>query len=131
MKHIPGPWRVEKVPGGNWYIKAEIQHPNGKKVISNIFEIPVTPHVDHAELKNGKIIISLAYSGWYQFEVGPWNEKTWEANAKLMAAAPKLLQAAKCALADLQELRDGDVSFHDESQIKTIKELKEAINEAT
>ena len=129
--HIPGPWKLNKISGGNWTIEAELKHPKGKS-IAQIFEVPITPTIEYANLKDGEITIQLAYSAWYQFEIGDWNEKTWEANANLIAAAPNLYQAVLCALADLEGLRNEGFFDYDEGdpeppQIKTIEELQEAI----
>ena len=59
-----------------------------------------------------------------------WNE----ANARLIAAAPKLLDACKCAEADLfgmvSDYLDVDTETSDEPQAKTIRELQAAIAEA-
>lgn len=62
----------------------------------------------------------------------------WQANAKLIAAAPELLQAAKCALADLDGIMpnfdpDGEVDDGDELTSEshpgwqTIRELEAVI----
>jgi len=50
--------------------------------------------------------------------------------------APDLLQAARCALADLEGLRDEGVFYYDDGepkppQIETIEELQQAIAKAT
>ncbi len=56
----------------------------------------------------------------------------FDANARLIAAAPDLLQAAKCALADLEGLiADADIDpTGDEPAALTIRELKAAIAKA-
>ncbi|MCK5608946.1 hypothetical protein KAR91_44140 [Candidatus Pacearchaeota archaeon] len=56
-----------------------------------------------------------------------------KANANLIAAAPELLQACLCALADLEGLREEglfDDSFGKPPQIETIEELEDAIKKA-
>ena len=62
-----------------------------------------------------------------------------QANAHLIAAAPDLLQACLCALADLEGLREEGVFYWDDEndeeekppQIETIEELEKAIAKAT
>lgn len=54
-----------------------------------------------------------------------------DANAILIAAAPELLQALKCALADLEGSLD-DYEEHDwDAHVKSIKEARLAISKAT
>jgi len=56
-----------------------------------------------------------------------------EANAKLISAAPELLEACKCALADLEGLRAEGIFYEDEGkppQVETIEELQAAIKKA-
>lgn len=61
------------------------------------------------------------------------NVKERKANANLLAAAPDLLQCAKCALADLEgilpEFETGGDRLHPGWQ--TLKELKSVIHKAT
>lgn len=61
------------------------------------------------------------------------NFEEWTANARLIAAAPDLLQAARCALADLEGIMpDFEPSGDREHPAwKTIEELKAAISKAT
>ena len=57
-----------------------------------------------------------------------WNDAEDAANARLIAAAPDLLDACRCALADLEGLEfDSD----DCPAALTIKELHDAIRKAT
>ena len=54
-----------------------------------------------------------------------------DANARLIAAAPELLQALRCALADLEGSLD-DYEEHDwDAHVKSIKEARLAISKAT
>ena len=58
-------------------------------------------------------------------------EETMRENARLIAAAPELLQALKCALADLEGSLD-DYEEHDwDAHVKSIKEARLAISKAT
>ena len=122
MEHTPGPWKVREVPAGNWFIEAELKHNKGK-AISQIFEVPVLPQLYSATLKNGVITIELAYSSWYQFEMGDWNGEAWKANAYLMAAAPDLLVACKKMESFINNLPDG-------GDYELVEEARQAIEKA-
>jgi len=55
-----------------------------------------------------------------------------KANARLIAAAPDLLQAAKCALADLEGFAFDTVDLEsDEPVALTVRELRAALAKAT
>ncbi|MFA6134580.1 MAG: hypothetical protein WC869_11255 [Phycisphaerae bacterium] len=63
------------------------------------------------------------------------DDKTLQGDAALMAAGPKLLQAARCALADLEGLIfgmeiDPDDPDDDSPVAQTIRELRTVIGEA-
>ena len=57
--------------------------------------------------------------------------KTLEANGKLMAAAPELLEALRCALADLEGSLAGYGEHDWDAHVKSIKEARLAISKAT
>ena len=57
-----------------------------------------------------------------------WNDAEDAANARLIAAAPELLDACRCALADLEGL---ELDSDDCPAALTIKELRAAITKAT
>lgn len=54
-----------------------------------------------------------------------------DANAKLIAAAPELLQALRCALADLEGSLAGYGEHDWDAHVKSIKEARLAISKAT
>ena len=64
-KHTPGPWTARKAPGG-WPLQI----------------------VREAEATRGTDFKLIA-------ELGPWDRRTEKANARLIAAAPDLLEAAE------------------------------------
>ena len=78
-------------------------------------------------IMSGNIVIAL----FNRKDFPEWNE----ANAKLIAAAPELLEVCKCAEADLwglvSDYMDIDIETSNEPQAKTIRELKAAIAKAT
>ena len=53
-----------------------------------------------------------------------------EANAKLIAAAPILLEACETALVDTEMLLSGECDFSEDNLLATIDNLKQAINKA-
>jgi hypothetical protein len=103
MSHTPGPWA-----GG-----LQISSSNESKIIA------------HIQTKEKKL---QGYSNTNS--VNPCEAL---ANARLIAAAPELLQCAKCALADLEgilsEFETGGDRLHPGWQ--TLKELKAVIHKAT
>jgi hypothetical protein len=85
MNHTPGPWTAVETVGAGWEIKARVpQLPNVDR--------PVT--IYHA-LKADQYL--LAYAPWVQFPKD-YVEALFEANSRLIAAAPDLLAACKAAL---------------------------------
>ena len=77
--------------------------------------------------------------GWYlHFEREPDHEVLYmsksnvsEKQAKLIAAAPELLQALRCALADLEGSLAGYGEHDWDAHVKSIKEARLAISKAT
>lgn len=122
MKHTPGPWKVRKVPAGNWFIEAELKHNKGE-VMSQIFVVPKVPYLRSAALKKGIVTVEMAYSSWYQFEMSDWNEEAWEGNAHLMAAAPDLLVACEKMESFINNLPDG-------GDYELVEEAQQAIRKA-
>jgi len=57
--------------------------------------------------------------------------ETLEANARLIAASPDLLDACRCALADLEGLAEAECFSLGDPAHLTIKELRAAIIKAT
>lgn len=59
------------------------------------------------------------------------NDSETAANARLIAASPVLLDACRCALADLEGLAEAECFSLGDPAHQTIKELRAAIAEAT
>jgi len=119
-KHTPGPWKVtgarklfimplHQEIAYNWENSCdECNHCNVKKV---------------TDITVGSQIYT------------PRRLKEAQANAQLIAAAPELLQAARCALADLEGLQAEGVFYYDGEgekppQVETIEELQYIITKA-
>ena len=104
--HTPGPWKT------------------GGMLILTDRPSTVTP--DGRTIHNWRDIAEVRHFN------GPlWDSPEGNANARLIAAAPELLAAAKCALADLEGIMpefDPDGSEH--PGWKTTEELRAAINKA-
>lgn len=103
-KHTPGPWRMED----NWD-----NYPG--------------------ERKPGRYNIRSQDDGWNVArvweaeETGPFSKEQVEANARLIAAAPELLEACEWALSELAEPETSTADTLHE----TIERLKTAIKKAT
>lgn len=65
-------------------------------------------------------------------EMSDWMEECeMKANAKLIAAAPELLEACIIAKIDTEMLLDGSADFTNENLLATIENLEKAIKKAT
>jgi len=60
--------------------------------------------------------------------IGP---RTGKYTGELLSAAPELLNACRCALADLEGLAEADCFSTDDPAYLTIQELRAAITKAT
>jgi hypothetical protein len=108
-QHTPGPW---------WLVL-----PNRRKKATRF------NHNQTALVMAGPCHFSIADVG------GPSNIEeieTWRANARLISAAPDLLQAAKCALADLEGVMPEFEPSGDRAHPgwQTIEDLRAAIEKA-
>jgi hypothetical protein len=122
MKHTPGPWKAYPngtICGGK-YNTTQICETGWAFWSNRLHELlQSTPS---GEEYDGNVLDFLHK-----------NTETSTANAKLIAAAPDLLEACKCALADIQGLREL-FSFEDSDNSpswETIEELEKAITKAT
>ena len=94
-KHTPGPWEARKVTG--WGSDLVISSPNWPK--------PVATLVHHPDCYYSHVI----KDGWVTFKETPEGEarkseveQVFNANARLIAAAPELLEAVKDAIFSLE-----------------------------
>ena len=105
-KHTPGPWRLEKqVAGRDWTsIGAPVATVGGEALCESV-----------------EFIVGTVS------DFGPHGEQETEANARLIAAAPDLLEACEYAVEHAEGLRRGTPQ---ELSIYVVK-LSEAIDKAT
>jgi hypothetical protein len=95
--HTPGPWGI--APG----FESTSQYRNHWRVTAK------SPHV------NGKMQTVCELNG-------PWDEENYKANAKLIAAAPELLEAAE--LAEAAWTGNGDMSTAIDALLLAIAKAK-------
>lgn len=123
--HTKGPWEYRHVPAGEEGIYAKLKIKEGKEAVCRIFEVPQKPVLQTAGIHDGIIEIEVAYSAWFQFEVGDINKDQWKANATLIAAAPDLLEACR------EALRSIEADPHRYAPISLYNKLLMAITKAT
>lgn len=87
--------------------------------------MPQKPVLQTAAIHDGILEIEVAYSAWFQFEVGDINKDQWKDNATLIAAAPDLLEACREALRSIES------DPHKYAPISLHKKLVVAITKAT
>jgi len=97
MKHTPGPWRVARFKS------------------KTLFENPY--HIEHTKTKE-----ILAKMGENKLMY-----KNCEANARLIASAPELLEALKDATRELQYHAKDDTGFPRQTVLEIIKDAEKAI----
>lgn len=87
-KHTPGPWVARDVPGAGLEIHAPVHLVDMAELDEPIMTFQLTRPAGH------KLI---ACERWVQFEPKGWHEMQ-EANAKLIAAAPQMLEVVEKAI---------------------------------
>ncbi len=95
-KHTPGPWKHTGPQSTGHEIKGKVAT-IGEDFIT-FFQTPRIGDLVFQSNEKGEIWASLAYERWVQFPSDNWKEMQ-EANARLITAAPDLLDACKAALA--------------------------------
>lgn len=127
MSHTPGPWSYRNAVGAGLQIEATLPagfrgsaicRTAGERIRTMLFEL------------RKQTTVQIADEQWVQFSTNEWDEMQ-EANARLISAAPELLEACKSVLAVGECLEKPD----DENQRiylgkRTIEKLRAAISKA-
>jgi hypothetical protein len=109
-KHSPGPWEGKYVPSAGFSLKARMRTYEDR--LRTFFEAPPHPHLQVEFGRDGlQLYATLGYESWTQWET-PNQQAEIEANFKLIAAAPDLLEALKYAKRFLKP-EDVDMAFID------------------
>ncbi len=92
-KHTPGPWKAVSVPSAGIDIRAKLMSFKTEDPLA-LFQLPDKTNIVFRLNDKGELWGSIAYEAWVQFKPPGW-EQEQEANARLIAAAPDLLDAVK------------------------------------
>lgn len=126
-KHTPGPWEVYNVSGGEIGIRAKLIEFKIDEPLT-FFCVPTNKDVHFKLDDTGKLWGHISYSQWVQFYPKEWTDRQ-EANARLIAAAPDLLELVKSAI-ELGRL-EGKSERNIVNWPKWFTEAKQAIAKAT
>lgn len=116
QKHTPGPWKAKHTPSAGLSVHANVSKALGPRYSD---DCPIY------HLGNDACTMSLAYELWTQFPRAEWDAMQ-EANARLIAAAPELLDSLRALTHSL----DPDHFEHDD-QREAFKQAVAAITKAT
>lgn len=94
MKSTPGPWEARDVKGAGWeiYATVNIGKAEGGGVLQPIYNVGCRPMLFVNE--EGTVTMKISFEDWRQFPSVNF-EKMQEANAILIASAPRLYNALK------------------------------------
>jgi len=108
IKHTPGPWEVRDVAGAGLQVwgNVDLGGDEFREGLQPIYVVHVRPQLMVGN--DGKAHAQICYEDWRQFPSLDWNEMQ-AANARLIAAAPDLLEACKAMLGHV----GGSVDFCD------------------
>ena len=117
-KHTPGPWTAKHTNGAGLSVHADVSKALGPRYSR---DCPIY------HLGNDACTMNIAYELWTQFPRAEWDAMQ-EANARLIAAAPELLEALQDLFgADMEHVLMGDGK---DDQIEAIAKARAAIAKA-
>lgn len=128
-KHSPGPWEGKYFPSAGFQLKARMRTYESR--LRTFFEAPPHPHLTVEFGRDGlQLYATLGYETWTQWET-PEQQAEQEANFKLIAAAPDLLDACIEARSAIDYLMgDSDLPEDDSDEMTAMQMLSAAIAKA-
>ena len=90
-KHTPGPWRLKDLPSHGFEIVAVVKDFRGEP-LARLFDVPGDKDVHFFLNHEGELEAMLSFESYYQFPPDTFRVAQL-ANARLIAAAPKLMEA--------------------------------------
>ncbi len=94
FKGTPGPWAAENRPGAGWEVRGIL--PTGFQFDATYCKADGSAAFQIWVLTSPQSIL-ISCERWVQFETKSWEEMQ-EANARLIAASPDLLEACKAII---------------------------------